>query len=345
MFVVTPVAMAHPYSCPLTFTFDMEDHILAPLRDDQKIDFMWRTAIALTHKRAFVVVFYGRDGHEGKVCDEVKISDGLSYNNIKQWTSNSLVLSGTSTSLLFQTMIALSNKIPFYNRGLTKNSIGRLVVYHMQKGVGKMPSMSASVITYKMLHMFISMWLSVSEAYANAPPSLPIALYSQFHNAVAGKGTRCEGWDVGGPPKKKSRFGAAMKDRAVSTGDTGSRAGFNAPQTPANPVTGFSVSGRIVGSVAKEPKWSSEEPQAIKNKRALEHRGERQVQDPQQTYVRKNPNGTITGHSPKSVPERVHACDRGCEGRLGVAAGHVLERHHRGQEQGLDVEPMGGSGT
>lgn len=35
------------------------------------------------------------------MCDEVEISDGSSYNNIKRWTPNSPVSSGTSTSLLF----------------------------------------------------------------------------------------------------------------------------------------------------------------------------------------------------------------------------------------------------
>jgi hypothetical protein len=233
MFVVTPIVMAHPYACPVTFRVNMENYILnyimAPLRDDQKIDFMWRIAMSLTHKRAFVIVFYGKDGHEGKgtlmenitrllpgvitwmsddligvkskwpkedvvvelcekrilVCDEVEISDGFSYNNIKRWTSNSPVSSGTSTSLLSQTIVALSNKIPFYSRGSTNNSIGRrLVVYHMKKEMGKMAAMPTSVFSNKMLLMFISMCLSVGEAYPNAPPSLPIALYSQFHKSV-----------------------------------------------------------------------------------------------------------------------------------------------------------------
>jgi hypothetical protein len=233
MFVVTPIMMAHPYACPLTFKVNMQNmilnYILAPLRDDQKIDFMWRIAMSLTHRRAFVIVFYGRDGHEGKgtlmenitrllpgvitwmsddligstskwpkedvvvelcekrilVCDEVEIADGFSYNNIKRWTSNSPVSSGTSTSLLSQTIVALSNKIPFYSRGSTNNSIGRrLVVYHMKKEMGKMESMHTSVITNKMLLMFVSMCMSVLDAYPRAPASLPIALYSQFHKSV-----------------------------------------------------------------------------------------------------------------------------------------------------------------
>ena len=80
------------------------------------------------------------------------------YNDIKRWTFNSLIFSRTSTSLLSYTIVALSNKIPFYSKGSTNNSIGRrLVVYYIKKEMGKLVTMS--IITNQILLMFIAMCL------------------------------------------------------------------------------------------------------------------------------------------------------------------------------------------
>ncbi|RYO92538.1 hypothetical protein DL764_008121 [Monosporascus ibericus] len=48
------------------------------------------------------------------ICDECEIGDGFSYQHIKRWTSNAPVSSGGRTVFLPQTLIVVSNKVPFY---------------------------------------------------------------------------------------------------------------------------------------------------------------------------------------------------------------------------------------
>ena len=72
MFVLMPISLPHPYACPVNIMVDMMDkvinEILRPLRDDQKIDFLWRIGKALqdTGMWPSVILFYGANGHEGK---------------------------------------------------------------------------------------------------------------------------------------------------------------------------------------------------------------------------------------------------------------------------------------
>lgn len=71
-FVVSPVVMPMMALCPIQVTVDFTDdllnRILAPLRDDQKHDFLWRVGRALvdSSEGGTVMVMYGRYGHEGK---------------------------------------------------------------------------------------------------------------------------------------------------------------------------------------------------------------------------------------------------------------------------------------
>ncbi|KAG6050979.1 hypothetical protein E4U17_006318 [Claviceps sp. LM77 group G4] len=75
-FVVSPIVMPWTAFRPVEVTVDFSDEllnrILAPLRDDQKHDFLWRVGRALvdssenSNKCGTVMVMYGRYGGEGK---------------------------------------------------------------------------------------------------------------------------------------------------------------------------------------------------------------------------------------------------------------------------------------
>jgi hypothetical protein len=120
-------------------------------------------------------------------------------------------------------------------------------------------------------------------------------------------------------PKKPSKFGEALKNKALSTKAesdkpavplvTQTQAASVAPPQPViNPDHGLAVSGRIVGSAAKEPVWTAEQLQAIEARRAyrlpmmLVNESRRTEADPQQKYVKKNPNGTVTATSAAIMP-------------------------------------------
>jgi hypothetical protein len=122
---------------------------------------------------------------------------------------------------------------------------------------------------------------------------------------------------VEGTPKKTSKFASALKSRTASTkGDPSTSvpqpmaqaSTHKPPQSPLNSATGFAVSGRIVGSAAKEPDWTPEQLQAIATRRAYRlpmavvTDSRRTEVDPQQKYVRKDPNGTVTATANSMLP-------------------------------------------
>lgn len=235
MFVTSPITMPHPYACPIEVTASFKDPImnaiLLPLRDDQKLDFMWRIGRAIVDPRVdpCVIVLYGPEGHEGKttlaknisrmlaetvawmsedligstskwpdsdtvmrlcekrilICDECDIGDGFNYNNIKRWTSNAPISIKGRTGFLCQTIIAISNKIPFYEKSAINNSIGRrVVIYHMKKKLGNREPLPESAFNNNTLFTFMSLCLTILDAYPRPPVSLPIALYTLFRKNV-----------------------------------------------------------------------------------------------------------------------------------------------------------------
>lgn len=119
------------------------------------------------------------------ICDEVEIEDGLSYNNIKRWTSNSPVSDGVTTAFLRQNIIATSNKMSFYEKGAINRSIGRrLVIYDLRKYLGKKKGLSDHMITNKIRLKFVSLCLAVSEAYEHPPTNIKTALYTFFRKNI-----------------------------------------------------------------------------------------------------------------------------------------------------------------
>ncbi|KAM3447866.1 hypothetical protein MY3296_008321 [Beauveria thailandica] len=62
--------MSNPVLCPYRVVIDLDDTIIntimAPLRDNQKLDLLWSMGKALVEPEGTVMVFYGRDGKEGK---------------------------------------------------------------------------------------------------------------------------------------------------------------------------------------------------------------------------------------------------------------------------------------
>lgn len=236
MFVRNPIIMPYPFACPHTFQIAMDDPIinkvLKPFKDYQKIDFMWRIGRMLTdgiNSQPVVMIFYGKDGHEGKselaktitkllpgtsmwmtndligvkskwpepdavmnmcekrllICDEVEIEDGLSYNNIKRWTSNSPVSDGVTTAFLRQNIIATTNKMSFTEKQAINRSIGRrLVIYDLRKYLGRDKGVSDHEITNKVRLKFVSLCLAISEAYSYPPTHIKTALYTFFRKNI-----------------------------------------------------------------------------------------------------------------------------------------------------------------
>ena len=234
-FVTSPITFPNPVVIPTRVEIDADDEIitkiLLPLRYDQKLDFLWRIGKAVIDRvtNPSVIVFFGREGHEGKtklaeaitrilsnavvwvnedlfgsksvwpnadmvmnlcqkrilICDECKIEDGFSYNNIKRWTSEAPITMEGRTGYLSQTAIVISNHIPFYEKSAVNNSIGRrLVVYHMKKNLNKFKPLDRSEITNQIAIKFISYAISVAIAFEYPPVSLPIALYTVFRKNV-----------------------------------------------------------------------------------------------------------------------------------------------------------------
>lgn len=72
MFIISPITLPSPSQCPYRININAADNvigkILLPLRYNQKLDFLWRIGRLLikTVKSPFVIVMFGRDGHEGK---------------------------------------------------------------------------------------------------------------------------------------------------------------------------------------------------------------------------------------------------------------------------------------
>lgn len=234
-FVRSPIILPSPSTCPYRVPISFDDYIinkiLMPLRDDQKLDFMFRIGRAYMDpiKDPSVMVLYGKIGHEGKtelakaisrlmpdavewvsedlfgsksewpkvdtvmelcakrilICDECKIEDGFSYNNVKKWTSQSPISMGGRVGFLSQSAIITSNKIPFYEKSAVNNSIGRrLVVYHMNKNLEKYEPVDPSEITNTVRLRFMSICLSCTASFSHPPVSLPIALYTVFRKNV-----------------------------------------------------------------------------------------------------------------------------------------------------------------
>jgi hypothetical protein len=233
MFVTQPIVMPLPFECPTKTVVDLDgdiiNKILLPLRDDQKLDFMWRMGKAFSDGEApSVIVLYGKTGHEGKsvlatnvsrilttgvvwtiadligkkaswpksdevmrladkriiVCDECEIEEDFNYNNIKRWTSGAPIQSDGLSAYLSQTIIAISNKMCWSKKEAINNSIGRrVVIYKMDKPLGKLKPFPKHSITNKIRMQFIALGLSVADAFDYPPTSLEIAIYSIFRKS------------------------------------------------------------------------------------------------------------------------------------------------------------------
>ncbi|KAM3427772.1 hypothetical protein MY4824_009228 [Beauveria thailandica] len=62
---------------------------MAPLRDNQKLDLLWSMGKALVEPEGTVMVFYGRDGKEGKT--KLISSITSTFTNAVEWVSEDLV--------------------------------------------------------------------------------------------------------------------------------------------------------------------------------------------------------------------------------------------------------------
>lgn len=235
MFVKSPITISYPYASPLRVPVRCDDPIinaiLKPLRDDQKLDFLYRMYRVITDPTVdpSVIVFYGPTGHEGKttlaknltrllggavmwstndlvgsksvwpsedvvmtlcekrilICDECEIENGFSYQHIKRWTSDAPVSFKTRTGFLSQTLIVVSNKIPFYEKAAVNNSIGRrLVIYDMRKDLGSSTPVDRSDITNSVVFRFMSLCLACGNAFSSSPTSPAIAMYTMFRKSI-----------------------------------------------------------------------------------------------------------------------------------------------------------------
>lgn len=119
------------------------------------------------------------------ICDEGGIEEDMNYNNIKRWTSNPPVQSGGMSAHLSQTIIGISNKMGFAVRGAINSSIGRrVVIYKMDKELGKLKPFPAQAVNDYVKMQFISACLSVLGLCERAPMSLEIALYTFSRRSV-----------------------------------------------------------------------------------------------------------------------------------------------------------------
>ncbi|KAL9631173.1 MAG: hypothetical protein Q9164_006034 [Protoblastenia rupestris] len=119
------------------------------------------------------------------ICDECKIMDGFSYNDIKRWTSEAPITMSGRVGYLCQTAIMTSNKIPFYEKAAVNNSIGRrLVIYHMSMNLERCTSLDRSEISNLVILRFVSLCLSYARAFPVPPVSMPIVLYTIFRKNV-----------------------------------------------------------------------------------------------------------------------------------------------------------------
>ncbi|KAM3427778.1 hypothetical protein MY4824_009234 [Beauveria thailandica] len=85
--------MSNPVLCPYRVVIDLDDTIIntimAPLRDNQKLDLLWSMGKALVEPEGTVMVFYGRDGKEGKT--KLISSITSTFTNAVEWVSEDLV--------------------------------------------------------------------------------------------------------------------------------------------------------------------------------------------------------------------------------------------------------------
>ncbi|KAH8156706.1 hypothetical protein CIB48_g11545 [Xylaria polymorpha] len=94
-FVTSPIIMPFPFHCPMRTVPDFESEmlnlILLPLRDDQKLDFLWRIVNALTDpiRNPTIIIFYGPTGEEGKSVLAMNISRILGTGVM--WTVTDLI--------------------------------------------------------------------------------------------------------------------------------------------------------------------------------------------------------------------------------------------------------------
>ncbi|KAI6986067.1 hypothetical protein KC359_g8908 [Hortaea werneckii] len=90
-FVVSPIIPPSPIECPYAVSVRHDDEvinkILLPLRYDQRLDFLWRMGklIISPVKDPSVIVFFGREGHEGKTVLADTVSRILS--DCSEWVS------------------------------------------------------------------------------------------------------------------------------------------------------------------------------------------------------------------------------------------------------------------
>ncbi|KAK1828582.1 hypothetical protein QBC39DRAFT_393080 [Podospora conica] len=216
--IVMPVQALYPLKGIVDFANELLNRILAPLRDDQKHDFLWRVGrVFYRHEGKSILLkmlttlipdasmwcsndLFGKNSKWPSseiitllaqkrflICDECEIKDGFSYNNIKRWTSGTPVtLEDGSTCHLSQSAFILTNNIPFNDKPGINNSIGRrLVIYYMDRIMSDYDLPDISKIDNFVVVRFISIAVAVYNADIRFPPtSLPIALYSFFRRNV-----------------------------------------------------------------------------------------------------------------------------------------------------------------
>lgn len=99
MFVTSPIIMPFPFTYPVTTIPDFESEtmnsILLPLRDDQKLDFMWRLGNLLTDpiSSPCVTIFYGPNSEEGRSVLALNITRVLGTG--AKWTVVDLIGKGS----------------------------------------------------------------------------------------------------------------------------------------------------------------------------------------------------------------------------------------------------------
>ncbi|GAB0495117.1 hypothetical protein MMPV_006415 [Pyropia vietnamensis] len=120
----------------------------------------------------------------GIVCDGVSIRDGMNYDCIRRWTSNSPVEVNGMHLMLRQTIFAAANDLGFMERSAMTNSIGRrLVIYSMSRSFAAESVRPARMIP-AVAAQIMAMALTEFEASPHPPTSLEIALLTVFRKSV-----------------------------------------------------------------------------------------------------------------------------------------------------------------
>ncbi|KAF2123652.1 hypothetical protein P153DRAFT_412683 [Dothidotthia symphoricarpi CBS 119687] len=119
------------------------------------------------------------------IYDECKINDGFNYDNVKRWTSEAPVSTLGRTGYLSQTAFKISNRVPHNGKAAISNSIRRrLTIYHVKKQLTKFKPVDPPEITTSVILKFVSLCVSVANAYDEAPTSLATVLYTLFRTNV-----------------------------------------------------------------------------------------------------------------------------------------------------------------